>query len=119
MKTKKNFYLRILLLLLLPLVTACEVKMAPSDGWSTWFKTQSDSSYYKGKAENLVKKLSRDTFEYEISRVAVIDPVNAEQKQEHENKKKFLSLHAPAFAPAFGDRLRSQNGPVRWLVHLV
>jgi len=80
MKTNKNFYLRILLLLLLPLVTACEVKMAPSDGWSTWFKTQSDSSYYKGKAENLVKKLSRDTFEYEISRVAVIDPVNAEQK---------------------------------------
>ena len=67
MKTKNLFHLLILLLL----VTACEVKMAPSDNWSTWFRTQSDSNYYRGKAEKLVKQLSRDTFEYEINRVAV------------------------------------------------
>jgi len=76
MKTKNLFYLLILLFL----ITACEVKMAPSDNWSTWFRTQSDSSYYRGKAEKLVKQLSKDTFEYEINRVAVIDPVNAERK---------------------------------------
>lgn len=76
MKTKNLIFLLILPLFL----TACEVKMAPSDGWATWFKTQSDSSYYNGKAEKLVKKLSQNTFEYEINRVAVIDPVNAEKK---------------------------------------
>jgi TolB-like protein len=80
MKIKSLFYPFIPLFLLLPFMTACEVKMAPSDGWASWFNTQSDSSYYKGKAEKLVKKLSNNTFEYEISRVAVIDPVNAEQK---------------------------------------
>ena len=76
MKTKNLFHLLILLLL----VTACEVKMAPSETWSTWFRTQSDSKYYKAKAEKLVEQLSRDTFEYEINRVAVIDPVNAERR---------------------------------------
>jgi TolB-like protein len=76
MKTKKFIFL-----LILPFfIAACEVKMAPSDGWATWFKTQSDSSYYKGKAEKLVKKLSENTLEYEINRVAVIDPINAEKK---------------------------------------
>ncbi|GJL78575.1 MAG: hypothetical protein NPINA01_15640 [Nitrospinaceae bacterium] len=60
--------------------TACEVKMAPSETWDKWFKTQTDSSYYKGKAERLVKKISKGSFEYEINRVAVIDPVNSEKK---------------------------------------
>ena len=76
MKVKNLFYL----LTLMIFVTACEVKMAPSETWSKWFRTQSDSSYYKGKAEQLVKKLSKDVFEYEVNRVAVIDPVNAERK---------------------------------------
>ncbi|MCH8313868.1 MAG: hypothetical protein IID17_12885 [Nitrospinae bacterium] len=76
MKTKNLIPLLILLLF----ITACEVKMAPSESWSTWFRTQSDSKYYKGKAEKLVKQLSRDIFEYEINRVVVIDPVNADKK---------------------------------------
>jgi TolB-like protein len=76
MNAKNLYYLLILMIF----VTACEVKMAPSETWSKWFKTQSDSSYYKGKAEKLVKKLSKDVFEYEVNRVAVIDPVNAERK---------------------------------------
>ncbi len=76
MKSKYLFYL----LLLMVFATGCEVKMAPSETWSKWFKTQTDSSYYKGKAERLVEKLSKDTFEYDINRVAVIDPVNEERK---------------------------------------
>lgn len=76
MQAKNLFYL----LILMVSVTACEVKMAPSETWSKWFRTQTDSSYYKGKAEKLVKALSKDAFEYEINRVAVIDPVNAEKK---------------------------------------
>ena len=76
MKITQLFYL----LTLTVFLVGCEVKMAPSETWSEWFKTQTDSSYYQGKAEKLVKKLSKDTFEYEINRVAVIDPVNAERK---------------------------------------
>ncbi len=76
MKTIKPFFLLILLLFM----AACELKMAPSDNWTTWLRTQSDSSYYKGKAEKLVQQLSQHTFEYEINRVAVIDPINAERK---------------------------------------
>lgn len=76
MKTNRLFFLIILAVF----VGGCEVKMAPSDAWSEWFKPQTDSSYYQGKAERLVKKLSKDTFEYEINRVVVIDPVNSERK---------------------------------------
>jgi len=68
------------ILIIMVLTSGCEVKMAPSDIWSKWFGTQTDSSYYKEKADKLVKELSRNSLEYEINRVAVIDPVNDEGK---------------------------------------
>ncbi len=67
-------------LLLIVALTACEVKLGPSDIWSKWFKTQTDSSYYQEKAEDLVKGLSQDSLEYEINKVAVIDLVNDKGK---------------------------------------
>ncbi len=66
------------ILIFMILAGGCEVKMAPSELWSQWFGSQTDSSYYKKKAEKLVEALSEDSFEYEINRVAVIDPVNDE-----------------------------------------
>lgn len=54
-------------------LTACEVKLGPSEYWSKVFRTQSDSSYYKGKMENLVEALSKNIADYEINKVAVMD----------------------------------------------
>ena len=68
------------LLTALLLVTACEVRMAPSDYWSRLFKTETDTKYYKKKAERLVKELSKDVAEYDINRVTVVDLVNDEGK---------------------------------------
>ncbi len=72
-------------------LTACEVKLGPSDIWSKWFKTQTDSTYYQEKAEELVKDISQDSLEYEINKVAVIDLVNDKGK-----------------APVLGDYLSSR-----------
>ncbi|MFQ5450775.1 MAG: hypothetical protein ACE5E9_09090 [Nitrospinaceae bacterium] len=77
-KIKKLNFLCLLVLFLVS--SGCEVKMAPSELWSKWFRTQTDSSYYKEKAEKLVKKISKNTLEYEINKVVVIDLVNEEGK---------------------------------------
>ncbi len=69
MNAMKMMYLVFLLLFL----TACEVKLGPSDYWSKMFRTQSDSSYYKEKMENLVEALSKNISDYEINKVAVLD----------------------------------------------
>lgn len=66
------------LLTALLFVTACEVRMAPSDYWSRLFKTETDTKYYRKKAESLVEELSKDVAEYDINRVTVVDLVNDE-----------------------------------------
>lgn len=70
----------ITLLTALLFITACEVRMAPSDYWSRLFKTETDTKYYRKKAESLVEELSKDVAEYDINRVTVVDLVNDEGK---------------------------------------
>ncbi len=60
------------------MTSACEVRMAPSDYWSRLFRTQTDSDYYRDKAEDLVETLSQDLQEYDITRVSVLDFVDEE-----------------------------------------
>ncbi len=76
MKFVKTFTLLTALLF----ITACEVRMAPSDYWSRLFKTETDTKYYRKKAESLVEELSKDVAEYDINRVTVVDLVNDEGK---------------------------------------
>jgi TolB-like protein len=58
---------------LLIFLSACEVKMGPSEYWSKIFRTQSDSSYYKEKMESLIEAVSKNITDYEINKVAVMD----------------------------------------------
>ncbi len=76
MKIQKSLYLLITILFF----TGCEVKMGPSQFWSKLFRTQTDSKYYMGKTENLVKILTEDVAEYEINKVTVFDLVDEENK---------------------------------------
>lgn len=59
-------------------LTACEVYMAPSNFWGRMFKSQSDSDYYRNRAQILINKLTSKVDEYEINKVAVIDLVDEE-----------------------------------------
>lgn len=61
-------------------LTGCEVRMGPSDSWSRMFRTQTDSSYYMDRAENLVAQISDDVKEYEINKVTVIDLVDEDNR---------------------------------------
>ena len=76
MKIQKSLYLLIIILFF----TGCEVKMGPSQFWSKLFRTQTDSKYYMGKTEDLVKILTEDVAEYEINKVTVFDLVDEENK---------------------------------------
>ena len=58
------------------LFTGCEVHMGPSEYWSKLFRPQTDSDYYRGKSEKLVKKISKGLVEYDINRIAIIDLVD-------------------------------------------
>ena len=59
MKIQKLLFLIIAIILF----TGCEVKMGPSHFWSKLFRTQTDSKYYMGKTEDLVKTLTEDVAE--------------------------------------------------------
>ncbi|MBT5028070.1 MAG: hypothetical protein HOL15_11190 [Nitrospinaceae bacterium] len=61
-------------------ITGCEVKMAPSHFWAKLFRTQTDSNYYKGKSEDLIKALTENVAEYEINKVTVMDLVDEENQ---------------------------------------
>lgn len=76
MKTRISLFLSLALVGL----AACEVHMAPSDYWRSIFRTQTDSSYYMGKTQSLVKKIVGAASEYEINKVAVLDFVDEEGK---------------------------------------
>ena len=76
MKTYKTLYLILSLILL----SACEVRMAPTEYWSKLFRTQTDSRYYQGKSERLTKHIAKDIEEYEINRIAVMDFVDEENR---------------------------------------
>ena len=54
-------------------LTACELYMAPKASINNSFRPETDSNYYKMKSQRLVNELTRDTYEYQINRVAVID----------------------------------------------
>ena len=54
MRTYKTFYPILFLIIL----SACEVRMAPTEYWSKLFRTQTDSSYYQGKSESLANKIA-------------------------------------------------------------
>jgi hypothetical protein len=41
-------------------LSACELRMAPTEYWSKLFRTQTDSSYYRGKSENLATQIAKD-----------------------------------------------------------
>ena len=63
-------------ILLLTLLAACEVRMAPTEYWSKLFRTQTDSHYYQGKSENLTNQIAQDIEEYEINKITVMDFVD-------------------------------------------
>ena len=72
MKTYRIFYS----ILFLTLLSACELRMAPTEYWSKLFRTQTDSSYYQGKSESLTTKIAKDIEEYEINKITVMDFVD-------------------------------------------
>ena len=76
MQTHRIFYPILLLILL----SACEVRMAPTEYWSKLFRTQTDSSYYQGKSESLTNQIAEDIEEYEINRITVMDFVDEENQ---------------------------------------
>jgi len=76
MKTYRIFCLVTSLMLL----TACEVRMAPTEYWSKLFRTQTDSHYYQVKSENLTNQIAKDIEEYEIDRITVMDFVDEENR---------------------------------------
>ena len=63
MKTYRTFYLILFIILL----SACELRMAPTEYWSKLFRTQTDSSYYQGKSETLANQIAKDIEDYEIN----------------------------------------------------
>lgn len=61
-------------------LAGCEFKLGPSQFWHKVFKPDTDSEYYQKKTEDLVDDLARNVEEYEISKVAVMDLVDAEER---------------------------------------
>lgn len=61
-------------------LAACEVQLGPSEYWRNIFRTQTDSTYYQGKTQSMVKKVVGAAAEYEINKVAVMDFVDEEGK---------------------------------------
>ena len=72
MKICRTFYPILFIILL----SACELRMAPTEYWSKLFRTQTDSSYYQGKSENLATQIAKDIEEYEINQITVMDFVD-------------------------------------------
>ena len=72
MKTYRTFYLILFIILL----SACELRMAPTEYWSKLFRTQTDSSYYQGKSETLANQIAKDVEDYEINKITVMDFVD-------------------------------------------
>ena len=72
MKTYRTFYLILFIILL----SACELRMAPTEYWSKLFRTQTDSSYYQGKSETLANQIAKDIEDYEINTITVMDFVD-------------------------------------------
>ncbi|MGP0565669.1 hypothetical protein ACTRW9_11260 [Nitrospina sp. 32_T5] len=70
----------ICMVLILVFLSACEVKMAPSQFWETVFTPDTDSEYYKKKSENLVTDLTHGVQEYEINKVVVLDLVDDDNR---------------------------------------
>ena len=68
MKTYRIFYS----ILFFTLLSACELRMAPTEYWSKLFRTQTDSSYYQGKSESLTNEIAKDIEEYEINKITII-----------------------------------------------
>lgn len=60
------------------ILTACELHMTPSAPLYAGFKPETDSNYYKMKTQRLVNDLTRNVYQYEINRVAVIDMTDEE-----------------------------------------
>ncbi len=60
------------------ILTACELYMAPAAPMTAGFKPETDSEYYKMKTQKLVSNLTRNIYECEINRVAVIDMTDEE-----------------------------------------
>ena len=71
-KTHRSIYLIFSIILL----SACEVRMAPTEYWSKLFRTQTDSRYYQIKSEHLTNQVAKDIEEYEIDRITVMDFVD-------------------------------------------
>ena len=72
MKTYRIFYP----ILLLSLLSACTIKMGPTEYLEKLFRTQTDSSYYQGKSESLTNEIAKDIEEYEINKITVMDFVD-------------------------------------------
>ena len=72
MKTYKIFYP----ILLLSLLSACTIKMDLPEGMEKLFRTQTDSSYYQGKAESITSQIANDIEEYEINKITIMDFVD-------------------------------------------
>ena len=72
MKICRTFYPILFIILL----SACELRMAPTEYWSKLFRTQTDSSYYQGKSESLTNEIAKDIEEYEINKITVMDFVD-------------------------------------------
>lgn len=68
------------LVMVLVLLSACEVKLAPSQFWHKMFKPETNSEYYKEKSENLVQELTKGIEEYEINKIVVMDLVDDEDQ---------------------------------------
>lgn len=64
------------LIIVVVFLSACEVKLAPSQFWEKVFTPDTDSEYYQKKSENLVQHLTKGVEEYEINKVVVMDLVD-------------------------------------------
>ena len=72
MKTYRIFYS----ILLLSLLSACTIKVGPTEYFEKLFRTQTDSSYYQGKSESLTNEIAKDIEEYEINKITIMDFVD-------------------------------------------
>ena len=75
-----NTYRILYCILLAFSLSACEVRMAPTEYWSKLFRTQTDSRYYQGKSEGLTNQIAKDIEEYEINRITIMDFVDEENR---------------------------------------
>ena len=66
----------LILLLSLTLLSACELRMAPSEYWTKLMRTQTDSNYYRDKSEKVTDKIAKDIEEYEINKITIMDFVD-------------------------------------------